>query len=325
MSWNFDRFLKSQIGLLNRLSFYRKPIRSLKTDLTASERETVEEMMYGFGWGADSDLRRVPETDCISIMVVTPTRILIGAGELTTGIEYHHIANCLWIEGDFCIESKEKEPGVGGIRFQPISDKWTKQRRAALRDLVLQHVKGTFIISDKEQEEIGKASEFGSLAPKILLNGMSDLKGRSAVLDQVMSHPNFPSFGLVVSLYAADDANKDVDSHFRRKLLDIMIDSCEASHPQVRETCLDHFDFLDRCSARCEAGALPFHSDAIKTSSGMWILTSLGYANESEFDPAEPSEITVAARNLGGWIYTIFMSYWQLHSFLLEDINGTSG
>jgi hypothetical protein len=321
MSWNFDRFLKSQIGLPKRLTFYRKAIRSLKTDLTASEKESIEEMMYGFGWGADIDMRRVPETDCISIMVVTPTRILIGAGELTTGIEYHHIANCLWIEGDFCLESKEKEPGVGGIRFQPISHKWTKPRRAALQDLVLRHIKETSFISDKEQEEIAKASEFGSLAPKIIRDGMSDLKGCSAILDEVMSHPDFPSCGLVVALYEADNANKNADSRLRQKLLDTMIDSCKATHPKMRAICLDHFDFLGRLSARFEAAALPFDGEAIKTASGMWILASLRYANESEFDPAKPNEVAVAARNLGGWLYTIFMSYLQMHKYLLEDDN----
>jgi hypothetical protein len=324
MSWNFDRFMKSQIGLLNRLTFYRKPIRSLKTDLTASEKESIEEMMYGFGWMADSDMRRVPETDCISIMVVTPTRILIGAGELTTSFDYHDIANCLWIEADFCLEANQKELGMGGIRFQPLSDKWPEPRRAALRDLVLRHIKETSFISDKEREEIGKASEFGSLAPKIIRDGMSDLNGCSAIVDEVMSHPDFLSCALVVALYAADNANKNVDSAVRQKLLDTMVDSSKATHPQTRATCLDHFDFLGTFSSRFERAALPFGGEAIETASGMWILTSLGYVNESEFDPAEPSEVAVAARNLGGWLYTIFMSYWQLHRYLLEDENGNT-
>ena len=145
MSWNINRFLKSQFGLLDRLTFYRKPIRSLKRDLTTLERGSIEEMIYGFGWMADINMKRVPETDCISIMVVTPTRILIGAGELTTGFEYRDITNCFWIEGDFCFEAKEKVIGFGGIRFEPRSDKWNEPRRAALRELVLRHIKETFI------------------------------------------------------------------------------------------------------------------------------------------------------------------------------------
>ena len=146
MGWSFDRLLRSQIGFFKRLTFYRKPIKALKTDLTTQEKESIEAMMCGFGWVANSNMGRVPETDCISIMVVTPIRIVMAAGELTTGIEYHEIANCFWIEGDFCLEAKEKEKelGIAGFRYEPIShnsDNWTEPRRASFQELILQHVK----------------------------------------------------------------------------------------------------------------------------------------------------------------------------------------
>ncbi len=320
MSWNFDRFLKSQIGLIERLTYYRKAIRSLKTDLTKWERESVEEMIYGFGWMADADMRRVPETNCISIMLITSARIVIGAGELTTRFEYHLIANCFWNEGDFCLEFNEKSSDAGGIRFEPTSRKWTEPRRTALQEWVLQHVKKSSFLSPADQEEINKASKFSSLATKIIRSGISELKGQSEILDQVISHPDFHTFALVVALYAAHNVKQKADSPIKQRLFDIMIDGFKANHPDMRAASLNHFDFLGRLSERFEADGLPFDGEAIKTASGMWILTSLGYAKESEFDPKSHTELAIVVRKLGEWIYLIFMSYWDLYEGLTSAV-----
>ena len=101
-------------------------------------------MIFGFGWVADIDMQRVPETDCIAIMILTPTRILMGAGTLTTSVRFQDLTNCFWREGDFCLEAKEKELGIGGFRFEPRSYKWTKPRRSLLRQLVLRHIEESF-------------------------------------------------------------------------------------------------------------------------------------------------------------------------------------
>ena len=141
MSWNFNRLLKTEMGLWNRLTFYRKPIKSLKTDLMPLEKESIEAIIYGFGWVADNNMARIPETDCIAVMVVTPIRIVMAAGELTTAVEYHELANCFWIEGDFCFEVKEKVEELGaGFRFEPRSDKWTEHGCVVFEKLVRQHI-----------------------------------------------------------------------------------------------------------------------------------------------------------------------------------------
>ncbi|MBW8015050.1 MAG: hypothetical protein FVQ82_02615 [Planctomycetes bacterium] len=146
MGWNLNRLFRSQVGLFYRLAFYRKPINALKRDLTTQEKESIEAMICGLGWVADSNMARVPETDCISIMVVTPIRIVMAAGELTTDIEYHEIADCYWIEDDFCLEAmeKEKELGMSGFRYSPKLDKsdvWTEHRRDVFKEIILRHVK----------------------------------------------------------------------------------------------------------------------------------------------------------------------------------------
>jgi len=141
MSWNFNHFLKGEMSLIERL-LYRKPIKSLNRDLSMLEKGDIEEMLYGMGWMADSDMKRIPETDCASVMVLTPARIVIGAGRLTQGLEYHEIEDCYWIENDFCIvaNNKETELGIGGIRFESFSKKYTELRCNALKKLVQRHI-----------------------------------------------------------------------------------------------------------------------------------------------------------------------------------------
>jgi hypothetical protein len=253
-------------------------------------------------------------------MVITSARIVIGAGELTTRIEYNQINNCFWNEGDFCLEFNEKALSMGGIRFQPTLTKWTESRCSALKELVIQHIKESSFLSPAEKEEIKKASEFSSLAPKIIRSGISELKGQSEILNTVMSHPDFHKCTLVVALYAAHNAKQKADSPITQRLLDIMIDGFKAIHPDMRDTSLNHFDFLGRFSERFEADGLPFDGDAIKIASGMWILTSLGYAKESEFDPKSHTEVAIISRILGEWIYLLFMNYWDLYDGLASSV-----
>ena len=159
MGWSFDRFLKSQMGLLQRLIFFRKPIGSLKKDLTPLEMNSIEELMYGFGWAADMQMRRVTETDCLSILVVAPERIVIGAGELTEELPYEVITGCYWDGEDLCIRFKDGVADVPGVRFQAIGDRWTPQRRSGFVNLVMKHVEDTSPLGSGA-DELGAADNF---------------------------------------------------------------------------------------------------------------------------------------------------------------------
>lgn len=140
MTWDFDNALKSQINIILRSTMFRKPIAALRSELRPDEFGTIEELMVGFGWGADEHMQRLRETDCLAILVATPHRLLIGAGVLTSDMRYDDLARCYWAEEDLCVVTKDQLPGVGGIRFQPTSRDWTESRRTNFLRLIESHM-----------------------------------------------------------------------------------------------------------------------------------------------------------------------------------------
>ncbi|MCH8344526.1 MAG: hypothetical protein IH983_11115 [Planctomycetes bacterium] len=152
MSWNFDRFLKSQIGFFQRRTLFRHAIKAFRTDLLPVEYESIEELMHGFGWAADRNMNRVPESDCLSILVLTPFRVVIGGGRLTCDISYEEIEDCFWQQNDLCISVRSEDSEYAGIRFEPMSQKWTDGRRKLFRHLVMEHVRAANANGRKESQ-----------------------------------------------------------------------------------------------------------------------------------------------------------------------------
>lgn len=174
-------------------------------------------------------------------------------------------------------------------------------------------------LSAEAREEIKKAREFGVLAPKIIEQGVADLRGESALLDEVMQNAGFLPCAMTVAVHAATNKNEQEQSPLTRTLLREMLRSCDRVDRTIRTMLLQHFDFVGRVARDFMLNGCILDPDVIKTASGLWMLCRLGYAQEQPISLERGDEKIMAARTVGGWLHMIFMNYWTLYKDLLQD------
>jgi hypothetical protein len=135
--WKFYDMVKNEMSLFERYVLYRHEINAIKASLLPGNQELILEFLHGSGGILDASGKHMPNIDRLTLLVVTPSRMLYAVGRLATEIPFQDITNIAWQGEELHLILRDDEgigPKIGysGMWVRP-DGQWAAAQKAALQ------------------------------------------------------------------------------------------------------------------------------------------------------------------------------------------------